>query len=470
MDLDQDDPFDWSVDQVVQYLCHNSSTPWSTSKNPSPLPDRGPFESALREHGIFGEVLLNGRLDNFFRSVLKLTEGQCYSVEKAIQYAQRKSAKYQDVLAQERLEKAAAMAPFMNGHMPSPFMGSHLPSSFIASPQTTLNPAPAQSNASRPTPLVQSIESAADGDIKMDNQPSPDMQMIQSSTSLKLNGTTGPASKASHQGTPSLGPSSGVHQNEKVHVYEKGRKRRKLEPVVQMPPRKIRVQKQPQASGTWYIGPRKLEPASIFYPIQDDTEDDNWTILPSNSSTGQRLSVKANLLRFFQSPSVKLPPQNGSSRTAVFPYHNEKPNSDKPRFFTLYTSKGGRTIVSMESTTGNDATLQRRPKDHPKEEDQYNYLLQNTPSKTMTMHTLYLGILAPKVTMTQIPGRRWIERKKSWHYEPSPNIFLPKLSMRSSKNASRNFKRNGRPNIYRSLKRGHITFGSMLVETNADIR
>lgn len=377
MDRGQDDPFDWSVDQVVQYLCHNTSTPWTSSKNPSPLPDRQPFESALREHGITGEVLLNGRLETFFRSSLKLHEGPYYSVEKAIQYARRNSAKYQAVLNQERFDQAAAMTPFMNSHMPSPFM---------ANPLAIFNRVTAHPGPSRSASLIHSIESTTEGNKPANEQLFPGLQMIQSSPSPKSNDTTGletSVSKTSLQETTSLNSSPRIRQNEQIHVDEQGKKRRKLDLIAKEPVKEVPAAIQPQDSGTWYIGPQKLEPASIFYPIQDDAKEDNWALLPSNCSTGQRLFVKRKLFRFSRKPTVKLPSQDGSSRTAIFPYDNEKADSDKSRFFTLYTSKGGRTTVTMESTTDTDATLQRS-KDHvssANEGDQYNYLLQKYPVK-----------------------------------------------------------------------------------------
>ncbi|KNG82509.1 putative SNF2 family helicase/ATPase [Aspergillus nomiae NRRL 13137] len=53
------DPVDWSVDDVVQFLCHNPHTPWSQSVSGAPRPDPTSFEAALRDNLITGEVLLN---------------------------------------------------------------------------------------------------------------------------------------------------------------------------------------------------------------------------------------------------------------------------------------------------------------------------------------------------------------------------------------------------------------------------
>ncbi|RAL10023.1 putative SNF2 family helicase/ATPase [Aspergillus homomorphus CBS 101889] len=53
------DPLDWTVDEVVQFLCHNPDAPWSLSSSKVARPDPVTFEAALRENVITGEVLLH---------------------------------------------------------------------------------------------------------------------------------------------------------------------------------------------------------------------------------------------------------------------------------------------------------------------------------------------------------------------------------------------------------------------------
>ena len=55
IELEATDPLDWTINQIVALLCHNTSTPWSQSANPSQRP-----EAALRENLINGDVLLRG--------------------------------------------------------------------------------------------------------------------------------------------------------------------------------------------------------------------------------------------------------------------------------------------------------------------------------------------------------------------------------------------------------------------------
>ncbi|KAE8150404.1 P-loop containing nucleoside triphosphate hydrolase protein [Aspergillus avenaceus] len=58
MSSGKNDPLDWSVDEVVEFLCHNPSTPWSKSARGAPRPDPS-FEASLRDNIITGEVLLS---------------------------------------------------------------------------------------------------------------------------------------------------------------------------------------------------------------------------------------------------------------------------------------------------------------------------------------------------------------------------------------------------------------------------
>ncbi|PKX96856.1 putative SNF2 family helicase/ATPase [Aspergillus novofumigatus IBT 16806] len=59
MESDDGDPLDWTVDEVVAFLCYNPETPWSQSASQAPRPNPVQFEAALRENLITGEVLLH---------------------------------------------------------------------------------------------------------------------------------------------------------------------------------------------------------------------------------------------------------------------------------------------------------------------------------------------------------------------------------------------------------------------------
>src|SRR5215471_11109881 len=96
--FDDIDPFDWTVDQVTQYLCRGSFDSWTRSAIPLPRPDPTLLEHALRENDVTGEILLT--------EVNKQTLAQDFGVKSlgqratlflAIQYLQKLSPKYQQL-------------------------------------------------------------------------------------------------------------------------------------------------------------------------------------------------------------------------------------------------------------------------------------------------------------------------------------------------------------------------------------
>lgn len=388
MDQDQEDPFDWSVDQVVQYLCRNESTPWSASKNPSPLPERTHLEAALREHGITGEVLLNGRLDDFLRNSLKLKEGPYYTVNKAIQYAQRLSPKFQAVQTQERSQFASAMLPMMMSNdraWPYPFNAPWM-----------FNPTPASSHISQTTPAQNTLITANDVDTLPNEQLLANLQAAQLSSPRVAEADDVELPDASTEtGNENgrqlfRGSSPSLRPNEAIHVDEHGRKRRRLDltSIEPKPPKKLATPEEGAVVPTrtpesWYMGPARIDIANVFYPIQPNSHVDNWSFSSSHHSVGQRLFVKRKIFNFFRKRAILLPSQKGARRSAVFPYDEDEANRGKPRYYTLYTSHNGRTEVIMRSTADSDHDLDLTADKSSRTQtaSPYDYLLQKYPVK-----------------------------------------------------------------------------------------
>jgi hypothetical protein len=118
-----DDPFDWTVDQVV---CHSISTLWSQSANPSPGPDPVTFEAVLREHVINGEVLLNNVDKDTLREDLGLKAlGPRSTVLAIINYLRQNSLKYQKINKCDRGKSLhLSRLSFPSVHVLLPFLSS----------------------------------------------------------------------------------------------------------------------------------------------------------------------------------------------------------------------------------------------------------------------------------------------------------------------------------------------------------
>jgi len=89
-----DDPWEWSINRVIQELCHNQTPIWSRGGKSKPIPNLQQLEEALRENDVDGETLLE--LD---KAALKddlglVSLGQRTAVMKAVEYLQQQSQGY----------------------------------------------------------------------------------------------------------------------------------------------------------------------------------------------------------------------------------------------------------------------------------------------------------------------------------------------------------------------------------------
>ncbi|KAJ5287190.1 hypothetical protein N7478_002876 [Penicillium angulare] len=89
---DKTDPVDWSVDQVVHFLCHPGPAPWAQSSN-TPRPDSAKLEATLRDNEMCGEVLMHVDNDGLKDMGVK-AYGHRISLMKAVRWLQDKSPKY----------------------------------------------------------------------------------------------------------------------------------------------------------------------------------------------------------------------------------------------------------------------------------------------------------------------------------------------------------------------------------------
>jgi hypothetical protein len=91
-----DDPWDWSLDRVVQELCTTNRS-WQPRSTLLAIPDPDSLERALREQEVTGSVLLLNIDDNLLRNDfgLKALGRRCF-VLSGIEELRLKSARYQD--------------------------------------------------------------------------------------------------------------------------------------------------------------------------------------------------------------------------------------------------------------------------------------------------------------------------------------------------------------------------------------
>ncbi|RLL99980.1 hypothetical protein CFD26_107763 [Aspergillus turcosus] len=408
MESDDGDPLDWTVDEVVAFLCHNPETPWSQSASPAPRPNPVQFEAALRENVITGEVLLHDVDKETLREELGLKAiGHRSSMLMAIRYLQRRSQKYQRSrveLASQLDDRRYSITPsqlttVISGSLDdfsSPIYQNSVPP--IATPQNLMH---------RPrltTPSTSSLyqtkrtlpwDAATSSNLRGDESTTmtATARGSESATTTSERPPTVPSPAVSRpsaeQRIDPFNPGERVRAYEHIVVDAEGKKRRRLDlSSVPEPQKNTRVSKSlniPQDKN-WYMGPDRILSSQLFYPSTSDEEDHSFVMLgPPNLPTGQRHFVKKCMNYFFRQRPIQLSSDNESSRLALIPYDHSKVNEHNEKFFTLYTAANGTVTVTQEDIKKWPQLEQAeaagsRPSQTPEQSDPYSYLLQKYPA------------------------------------------------------------------------------------------
>ncbi|RJE20014.1 SNF2 family helicase ATPase [Aspergillus sclerotialis] len=335
------DPFDWTVEEVIDFLCHSPETPWSQSAK-TPRPDPALFEVSLRENDISGEVLLNDVDKDELRNDLGVKSlGQRSSMIRARDYLRERSLKYQD---------------------PNANTNSHLGSrhSISATPNRSNEPSPAFRNPpsrgttpQQGTPNQYSPMNTSDpvshnrvgvgfvGLVSSALEPSrlTEKQNKESSKRSK-NASIDPSDPESNKN---------IRRDEHYVFDQNGKKRRRLElaPANETQPTSFRPQTASvSADKVWYMGPNSITPDELFYPLNADEDGESFVIASPRFPTAQSSFVNKCLKYFYRQQPVKLNGQSGNSQWALLPY---RPSKSRQSYFTLYTSKGRDVIVTKEN-------------------------------------------------------------------------------------------------------------------------
>ncbi|OGM50258.1 SNF2 family helicase/ATPase [Aspergillus bombycis] len=331
------DPVDWSVDDVVQFLCHNPHTPWSQSVSGAPRPDPTSFEAALRDNLITGEVLLNDVDKSALRDDLGLRAlGHRSSMLTAIRYLQGRSLKYQ--ISKSRLDSprechTPSHSAFITPKISQKVIPSlyHDPVSLDATPQRT-NLLPSVS----PVVSTNAVNLAGVPNSGEPTAPSSTPQDASHVTNLQTR-------------VEDLDPVERIRSHEQIFVDTHGKKRRRLDLTTLT---KSRVDNEhasdPVQAKEWYMGPGQITPSQLFYSPDLDQNDESFTMVGSNFPTAQRLFVNRCLHYFQKQRPITLDSTQDQIRSAIVPYNMSMVESGEKRF-TLYTAKNGKVSVSTEN-------------------------------------------------------------------------------------------------------------------------
>lgn len=126
------DPIDWSVDDVVAFLCNPESAPWAQSLS-SARPDPAALEAALHDSLVSGEVLLHDVDSDAIKNDLGVKAlGHRSSLTRAIEWLRLRSPKYQMskkslTLANEWSTAIASHKESLSSHPSTPVITPSIP-------------------------------------------------------------------------------------------------------------------------------------------------------------------------------------------------------------------------------------------------------------------------------------------------------------------------------------------------------
>ncbi|KAL4966800.1 putative SNF2 family helicase/ATPase [Aspergillus stella-maris] len=377
MPLTNEDPLDWTVDEVVKFLCRNPETPWSNSKSKIPRPDPSSFETSLRDNFITGEVLLQDVDKEALRDDLGLKAlGHRSSMMLAIRFLQQRSQKFQ-----------ASQTPVLS---------SPTPLRLLSPPPPSVPPKPTSTKQS-PTQHSSAVISAS---LKPSTPNRPLTLAATQCNSSPGNGVESPGTTARDRSDVRARTSpqkpvdeqsiQGDRSHKQIVVGDNGRKRRRLNltsPVEAQGEISTPQEHGEVAAEHWYMGPSALTAENVFYPSAPEEGDQEFTLMPSNIPTAQRTFVNNSLKYFFQQSPIELSSDQKNYQRAVVPYKISGEESKNSRFFSLYTNKQGVVRYSKEDIK-NWPQLRRQLKmkneasttgESLKPSDPFAYLLEKYP-------------------------------------------------------------------------------------------
>ncbi|KAL4991159.1 hypothetical protein BDW68DRAFT_152761 [Aspergillus falconensis] len=395
MQFNSSDPLDWTVDEVVAFLCHNPEAPWSRSNSTVPRPPAS-FEASLRDNLITGEVLLQDVEKEALRDDLGLKAlGHRSSIMSAIRYLQRLSPKYQASIS-ERSARMPSLSP-VHPQPPLHNTSAHPPTAQHSTPLPTICPDTPALTERVTTSSISDMSVIGRGPHNVENVPQKSSILDLPAPDLSEN----LPEDSENLLQESLGRIRHIRPrfNEQIVVDKHGKKRRRLdlglsvEPEIDNPISKRSADVEVQS---WYMGPDGLTVEQIFYASESENDDETFALISPRLPTAQRTFVNSRLKYFFQQSPIELSQNNSFSYQAIVPYEPSMVKSSKDRYFTLYSTKHGRVNTTKERLDEWPQLGRRLKVDEnarPRSEtfgpsDPFSYLLQKYPAEEGLEHAL----------------------------------------------------------------------------------
>ncbi|KAI5307992.1 hypothetical protein KEM55_006861, partial [Ascosphaera atra] len=332
--MESQDPYDWSVDQVVTYLCETTAA----SSNQAALSS---LAETLRENDISGDVLLTDIDKDTLKNEFQIKSfGLRVKVHKAILGLQKSSPKY----AQFIQEHGPPQRPSYGSH--TPYFGQErqleyasTPTGSVVWPRDPRASTPSQSPATpvlaTPAPPVAPQKRSAEEPPQ--HEPLPSSLASQDATSAPADNREGNLQS---------------RQDEVSYTGADGKKRRRLDPSklkTLKPSDHVRKPAKTVRQKPRYLAQHKASLHDVFYGDQSDSDEDVFVVQSNGAPTGHRLFVNRALRRFQRQVPEIIKDKQGNSSVAIFPYRDQVLAENARPYFTLISKRDGKPTLSKEA-------------------------------------------------------------------------------------------------------------------------
>ena len=377
-----EDPYDWSVQQVVDNLCLVPELPGGEGRSLK-RPDPILFEARLRENDINGEVLLEDVDKEVIKNHLGISSfGQIIAVERAIKYLRDNSPQWatkHPMVVDNRATTFSPVTPYSHSLPYSVPPNSFATISRTGSPQNAYPLPPTDQSSSRlppggqrttaPSPgpqstLRHSVEIADPLATRQHNAPrikeSHSVQpedlpghniAVQRDKRPDISGRYGVESvEITTSIPPPLGPSTVAQGHLRNFQAQSGagasapRVRKRLAPTLIATPEEAAL-----GSPSQYYGHNRLAVGNIFYGRADPVDSREFSFQAAGGACGTQRWVSALIKHYLQQTVQNI---TGSRALALVPYSASRlrslPSDRQRQQFTMFESRGRSKVSDMD--------------------------------------------------------------------------------------------------------------------------
>ncbi|KAG9777740.1 Transcriptional regulator ATRX [Exophiala dermatitidis] len=358
------DPCRWSIDQVVNELCHNPTPRWSSTDRPELIPDRHLLEGTLRRNHVNGDNLLALDLATLKEDLEIASFGQRRAIFKAIEYFRAHSAIYQQ--SQNKLTNLQSAPPTRASPQISRPRNSVVPQGAFSgsgtrptskTKQFTIPHSPRSDNNQLALmgPPTQKSNARSDRAQSLFTQPSNRSQSRFVLPSIEPTFTRIKVEPDASLQSRALDSFARLSLERSKQEVDMARGKKKVVPTKVLQTQ-TDVADADEVSGNSYLSPAAVPIQDVFYqkivpqigdefyrvPVVDDADQDHFVIIAK--APAGRSRIMAQLMNYFlRQPAVRLP---HSVNLIKLPFSGRRLKAAvSKQYFTMFPPRGGHPTV-----------------------------------------------------------------------------------------------------------------------------